>query len=360
MARDYKVNKIKLDIGSYRHYWRGIKKIGKTTLFRDLILEEYGDPNKGLLISMGNETGYQALDGLTYDEAKKWETFEEIVDDLVSNRKDNEFKLIAFDTVDELVAITVDYAMRLHKSRTGKDAKSINEVLGGYGAGREFVKKSINTQISRLENAGYGLIFIGHTKLKDIKETAESEGYQQLTSNLSADYDGLFADKADILATFYNQRIIKDGVLKDKQRYIYFRNDGFIDCGSRFTGMPDKVEMSAKAYLDAFEQGVKASMTNKLSDQEMAALKQKELAEKEAKAKSYTEGSGLEEMEDMEKIPKLREEIIQLYTGFDADKKEEAAKLFKQYDDAGNPNRIKDVSKLEELKAELEVMKEVK
>ena len=33
----FKTNKVKCDIGSYIHYWRGIKKVGKTTLFYNLV-----------------------------------------------------------------------------------------------------------------------------------------------------------------------------------------------------------------------------------------------------------------------------------------------------------------------------------
>lgn len=328
-----------------------------TTMYRDLILEEYGDSDKGLLISMGNENGYKALDNLTYVEANNWEKFEEIADDLVLNKKENSFHLIAFDTVDELVAITVDYAMRLHKSRTGKDAKSLNEVFGGYGAGRAFVTKQINNQITRLENAGYGLVFIGHTKLKDIKETAESDGYQQLTSNLSTDYDGIFADKADVLATFYTKRIVKNGILEDKERYIYFRNEGFIDCGSRFTGMPDKVEMSAKNYLKAFEQGVLSSMAKKLSPDELARKKELEAKEKQERGLKYSASEDFDPSSGMEKMQTLKDEIVQLYNDLGGKTNAALPELFKQYDPTGNPYRIKDVLKLEELRNKLVEMK---
>jgi hypothetical protein len=356
----YKKNEIKVDIGSYRHYWRGIKKIGKTTMFRDLILAEYGDSSKGLLISMGNETGYQALDDLMYVEANNWETFEEIVNDLVLNKKDNSFRLIAFDTVDELVSIGIDFAMRLHKSKTGKEAKSINECFGGYGAGRAFVTKQINGQITRLENAGYGLVFIGHTKLRDIKETAESEGYQQLTSNLSGDYDGIFADKADILATFYTRRIVKNGKLEDKERYIYFRNEGFIDCGSRFAGMPDKVEMSAQNYIKAFEQGVLSSMTRKLSSDELKKLKEIEAKTKVEKGQKYSETEEFDPSSGLDKRQTLKDSILQLYNELGGKTNQTILDLFASYDEQGNPFRVKEVNKLEEINNKLIEMKKGK
>jgi hypothetical protein len=264
----YLPNKIKVDIGSYRHYWRGIKKIGKTTMFRDLVYAQYGDYKYGLLISTGNETGYKALDNIYAADAPTWDKFVEIVDDLVKSKEENDFKIVAIDTVDELVEIATNKAMEMHQHTTKKIAKSINEVFGGYGAGKRWISKEINKQIVRLERKGYGLIFIGHTKIKDIKETPETEAYQQLTSNLEGGYDSIFADKADILATFATKKIVKEGLLDKVERYIWFRNDGYIDCGSRLAGMPDKVLMTPENYLKAFEDGVRNSMANPATKEE--------------------------------------------------------------------------------------------
>ena len=82
----YTKNVLKVDISNFRHYWRGIPKIGKTTLFRDLLVESYGDTKFGLLISPGNETGYKALSDIVAHETPTWEDFVETVDDLVENK----------------------------------------------------------------------------------------------------------------------------------------------------------------------------------------------------------------------------------------------------------------------------------
>ena len=56
------VNKVVTDIQSLTIYLRSVRKWGKTTLFRDLILEKYGDPEYGLLVGMNAEAGYSILD----------------------------------------------------------------------------------------------------------------------------------------------------------------------------------------------------------------------------------------------------------------------------------------------------------
>lgn len=275
MAIEYKKNKVKCDIGSYIHYLRGVKKSGKTTLFRDLLLEEYGSTDYGCHISIGGETGSDALDELITVSAEDWTKLMEIKDDLIENRAEREFKLICLDTVDELVKISINEVLRLHKKAKGTSAESINSAFGGYGAGRKKVEELIDQLLADLRHAGYGVFLIGHTKLKDVKEKNGDE-YQQLTSNLSSDYDGIFANKADVIMTISIDKTIVDGVITGTKRYMHFRDDGFVDCGSRFKGMVDKCEYGARNYIEAFENGVKSSMVKPISDKEMKKQKEAE------------------------------------------------------------------------------------
>lgn len=271
----FKTNKVKCDIGSYIHYWRGIKKSGKTTLFYDLVQEQYGDLNKGLLISIGDEIGYQALDDLVYAEAPDWSTLIEVIDELVDNKSDNEFEVVALDTVDELVKIAQEEVKRIHKKQKGQTAE-FNACLGGYGAPRKKVEELIDEVLAKLRKSGYGIIVIGHTKLRDVKEKNGDE-YQQLTSNLSADYDGIFANKADIVMTIDVEKNIDENKhINGTTRYMYFRSDGFIDAGGRFSDMPDRIEYGVRNYINAFEIGVRGAMKNPISEKEITERKKEE------------------------------------------------------------------------------------
>ena len=288
MAIKYNTNKVKCDIGSYIHYWRGIKKVGKTTLFYDLVKEQYGDYNKGLLISVGDEIGYQALDGLVYVEASDWGTLTEIVDDLVENKSDNEFEVLGLDTADEIVKIAKEEVKRLHKKQKGTAAE-FNACLGGYGAPRDKVIELVDDVLAKLRKAGYGLIIIGHTKLRDIKEKSGDE-YQQLTSNLSADYDGIFANKADIVMTIaVEKNINEDKRIEGTTRYMWFRTDGFVDAGGRFKEMPERIEYGAKNYITAFEEGVKKAIKGKVTDKDIKRAKDEEVKNRKQKAEQFAE-----------------------------------------------------------------------
>jgi hypothetical protein len=351
----YNLNVLKTDIGSFRHYWRGIPKIGKTSLYRDLVLEVYGDAKFGLLISPGNETGYKSLSNLYAVETPTWESFVEIVDDLVEHKEDNSFKIIAIDTCDELVSIASDKTLKVHFQRKNEKAISLNGCFGGFGAGHKYVQDLINDQIRRLESANYGLVFISHTKLRDIKEKGIEEGYQQLTTNLESRFDRIFLDKSDIVATFYTQKTVKDKELVSAERYIYFRSDGFIDAGSRFANMPEKVVMSAKNYLDAFNQGVKSSFPIKVTDKQLEEMRKVELEENELKAQKYIEQTKAENEEKfagLETADDYKNAIEKKLLELDDDTKKQKRAEFK---DQKLPMKFKEIDDIEVLKKILKV-----
>ena len=282
----YKTNTVKCDIGSYIHYWRGIKKSGKTTLFYELVKKQYGDLNKGLLIAIGNEIGYQALDGLVYAETPTWEELMEVVDDLVENKEGNEFEIIGLDTADELIKLAKQEVIRLHKKKTGNTVE-FNAALGGYGAPRDKVNELVDDVLAKLRSAGYGLVIIGHTKVKDIKEK-NGDAYQKLGSNLNEDFDNIFANKADIIMVIYSEKEIDEQKhISDVQRYMYFRTDGFVDAGGRFKNIPARVPYGADEYISAFEQAVKGAIDGKISDKEIESRKKAEKDERETNAKKY-------------------------------------------------------------------------
>lgn len=327
MSKLWKKNEVKVDIASYMHYIRGQKKVGKTTLFNDLV--SYigkGVMDKGLLISIGDEDGYKTLDGLTVAVANDWESFTDIVEELIENPQDNDFKFIALDTVDELINIAIKEVYRLHKKQKGETCESLNKALGGYGAGRAKVKELVADEISKLKT-GYGLFCIGHTKLRDVNEKGMEESYQQLTTSLPFDFDSIFADKADVIATvsidkqIVNVEEVSAGKDKTKllgsiggvTRWIHFRDDNFnVDCGARFKDIVDKVELSAENYITAIEDAIKkASGKNSSEIKEKTKKEELERVEKlEAlKGEEVNEETNQKVIDKLgEMIPKLDDE----------------------------------------------------
>lgn len=304
-----KKNVILKKVSDYVHYVRGVKKVGKTTLFRDLVLQEYGDEEKGLLCSFGDEDGFKSLDRLQYEEFTCWDIteadyvqkimdqfvekleethsddmttdeiyakaekqtnqfiekfgkqrgFVQLVDDLVLNNDEIGIEFIGYDTIDKMIEVGTVEIIRLSMMETGKPCKSINAAFGGYGEGKKRLAKLIQDQTTRLKQIGLCPMVLGHTKYKDMTDEVTGAEYSQLTTSLNSDLDAIFGNTAAIVCTISIDKIIVEGKITGTQRMLHFRDDGIVDCGSRFTGMPDSMELSARNYVDAFNIGVKSS-----------------------------------------------------------------------------------------------------
>ena len=130
------VNQITADIGTLTMYLRSVKKFGKTTLFRDVIIEKYGDPTRGLLVGCGSETGYALLDNLNCTQIESYQDLIDLGNWLITEKgKSHNIEMIAFDTVDELVQICDRETIARYEQESGKKCRSIKGAFGGYGAG---------------------------------------------------------------------------------------------------------------------------------------------------------------------------------------------------------------------------------
>lgn len=241
------INTIKADIANISIYLRSTKKFGKTTLFRDVILEKYGDPSYGLLVGCGAEVGYKLLDNLNCVQVTSWEDLVELKKWLIeTNGVEHHIKIVAFDTGDELVLLADKKTIAIsNKENPQKPCRSIKAAMGGYTAGEKYSANNlIKPYLSDLQQHGFATWVIAHTKLKTIKDKGalEEDGYQQLTSNLSADYEAAFGDVFDVCLTGVIDRTLetkqvgndKKNVVTDTERRLYFRGTPMIDAGGRF------------------------------------------------------------------------------------------------------------------------------
>ena len=272
------VNVIKPDIKNLSIYLRSTKKFGKTTLFRDMILAKYGDPSRGLLVGCGNEIGYKMLDNLNVTQVKTYKDMTELANWLITEKgKEHNIEIVAFDTGDELALITDAETIRQSNvENPTKKCKSIKGAFGGYTAGEKFSANDlIKPYMTRLQDAGFGVWVIAHTKFKTIKEKGglDEDGYMQLSSNMGADYEAAFGDIFDVTLTGVIDRDIETKQVGDKTkkyatdeiRKLYFRGTTLIDAGGRFAdgAVPDfmvfdKPDMGAE-FVRVVEEGMEKS-----------------------------------------------------------------------------------------------------
>lgn len=295
---------VKVRLEDYVHLVLGQKKTGKTTLFKELVELHYGgDMTKGFLA--GFEKGFQALDGLYAEKIQDWQDWEDYVEEFVEDRKNIDFRLIGIDTIDYFVEMAIEETLQASRRKDGKKVTSINEAMGGFSRGKQYCLKLMRDSIAKLQNSGYGVMFIGHVKLKK-KSTgllADNLEFMQLSCNLTDDYASLFEDMADMITYLVLERDVDTSVEEVKARtakssvQLVFRSeDGGIDCGGRFKDLPTSLPYSAENYLKAFEQGIKGSMKKPQTNEDIKEIAKKQEIEKEKEVELKTKKKTIEEM----------------------------------------------------------------
>lgn len=271
-----KRHRVELDIKKYMHLIIGDKKIGKTGLTADMAREIYGDIGKLLIVSVGKEKAYEAIDGAIYEEPQNWQELMDIVDELSTNIDDYDFDMVSFDTIDEIIPMAEAEVERLHTITYKEVPQSFNACFGGYGAPRKKLTELINELLLKLDTITHktGVFFIGHNKIRPIKTKLDTEDYYVVSSNLSFDYFNAFAYKCPIICNIVKEvdtvetgktegigKNQKDVLVAEKRdRFMYFRDSGAVEAGGRFKNMPEKVPYGAKAYHDAVIEGIKSSI----------------------------------------------------------------------------------------------------
>ena len=351
-----KRNKVKVDLTSYPHYiLMGEAKIGKTTTVYELAKQEY-NLDEMLLISCGNEQGYKALPDIQYEEVLKFNKkedlegnrgFVQVVDDLVKNYKELGIKMVVIDTLDTLFDIGIEHVMEESRRQTGKPSKSLNDCFGGYSRGRDRLLELVMNEIHKLDRLPIALFILGHTKYKGKKDTLTNDEYEQLTTNLRFDFYSPISNSAQMVVNLATERVIEDGVQVDAKRYMYFTSNGLIDCGSRFEGLPEKLELSAENFMLAFRTGVENSLKkNGQVKHNVDEMREEELKEQEVEAEKVQEQLEQEEKEvEEQNIEELKAKLKGLMTTTDMKNK------VKEYMKLNSVKSVKDLSveQLEEL-----------
>lgn len=275
-----KINVIKPDIKNVSIYLRSVKKFGKSTLFRDVIVEKYGDPSYGLLVEVGMERGASLLDNVNTTHVDTYKDLVELQKWLIEeNGKEHNIKIVCYDVADEIVPLFDAETIRRHNiDNPQKQVKSIKAAMGGYTAGEQFSATLMKNYFDKIRSAGIQVWVLSHSKYKNIKDKAnvDNEGYMQLTSNLSAAYEAALGDISDVVLTGIIDRNIEtvgDGdnakrYATDAIRKLYFRGTPEIDAGGRFAAdaVPeymvfDKPNM-ASDFIKLVEEGMEKSKTD--------------------------------------------------------------------------------------------------
>lgn len=300
-------NKVKAELEQYLMCLFAPSKFGKTTFLYDLAKKYYGgDLSKMLLL--GTEVGYKALNGIhalpisvfeyvdELDEDEDEETkeektdndargFVEVIDELIENRKTIPYKLIVIDTITALEDLAEKHIIKRQKIKSTAKIEDISDIA--YGKGYNLVADAIYEQIDRLKKAGFGVFIIGHSKTKKV-EQRDGSSYDLTTLNCLGKTSDIILRESDLIIYGDLVTTAKKGIAKS-DRYLRFRSEGNVICGSRFRHMPDKINNSVDEFLEAFENAVLKEYDNDEKAVEKAKVEQQAETERQAEKFAKTQ-----------------------------------------------------------------------
>jgi DNA polymerase III delta prime subunit len=315
MARKFgKKNHVKIDPFNYSLMLLGEPKIGKTTLLYEVAEKLVGE-NGYIFAELYREKGADAIEGIVAENIPTWDEWVEFVDDIVDNKVSdyNDLRVVFLDTYDQYISMATSEAIRLwNKKNPDKKAETINQAWG-FDSGKK-VTELMFEQTDRLESVGVKVWWIGHVKVKEIKNIYNEETYQILTSDQQQNYFNALKKNLHFLCLAYFDRELqkeKTGkknivtkkeeiktTIKDEVRKIKFRDDAFVvDSGSRFSHIKQEVNLDADEFIEAITEAIKLEIESKgksveerkQEDAEHEAAELKRIAEAESKAKLQKE-----------------------------------------------------------------------
>jgi len=336
----------------------GLPKIGKTTIMKEVAEKLVGD--NYIFLEMYRENGAKYIEDIIYEDVPDWETFVEIIDDIVDNRTTDyaDLKVVFLDTLDNALQLAEQESIRLwNKENPAKRTTAINAAWGGYMKGQDKAMELLQEQLFRLRNVGVAFSVIGHVRQTTITDPITNESYQQITSDVSQRYFNQLKKNIDLVCIAYIDRELVKGKVNGKEvvnvksetRKIKFRDDNYtVDSGSRMSQITNEINFDADEFIEAMKNALEAEVKKggksvedrKKENEKEEVENMKRLAEAESKAKAEKE---LEEVK-----AKIVEFFVANKSNMDAIKPAMAIYKEKGF---GNPNEIDDLNVAKEVLA---------
>lgn len=311
MAKFGKKNKVSLNPLDANICLLGLPKIGKTTIMKEIAERLVGD--NYIFLEMYRENGAKYIEDIIYEDVPDWDTFVEIVDDIVDNRTTDyaDLKVVFLDTLDNALQLAEQESIRLwNKENPAKRTTAINAAWGGYMKGQDKAMELLQEQLFKLRSVGVAFSVIGHVRQTTITDPITNESYQQITSDVSQRYFNQLKKNIDLVGIAYIDReLVKNKVngkevstVKSETRKIKFRDDNYtVDSGSRMSQIVSEINFDADEFIEAMRNALEAEVKKggksvedrKKENEKEEKENMKLLAEAESKAKLEKELEGV-------------------------------------------------------------------
>lgn len=279
MARKYgHTAEISPNFYDYNYIINGVAAIGKTHLVHHLGIAATGSNEGTFIITCGREPVPDHIPNKPfYENAKTFKGVLDIIKELTSNKADYpDTKFVCFDSIDELFRIAEEYTIAEWNNicKIDEKAKSISQAYKGFQKGENRVCELIVNVLGKLNDAGYHVIFVGHTKVKSTSDIYSGVSFDQITCSVDNKYYNLIKDKVNLVATCYYEKEIADieevkdafskkmkkkgNLISQKKVIVFADDDNAIDTKSHFINIVPKIDFSVEGFIEAVENAIKA------------------------------------------------------------------------------------------------------
>ena len=276
MARKFgQTYKMSEKFEDYSYIINGVGGIGKTTLVHEIGKIVTGSNEGTFIITCGGENKPKHIPDAFGDVAPDFKTFMAIVKELCDNKAEYpNTKFVAIDSLDEFARISDNYVVAEWNAQCdiNERAKSIAQAYKGYQKGENRSCDLMIQQVMKLQNAGYSILEIGHTKTKLKEDVLTKVQFEQLTCNLDNKYYNALKDKVNLVAMCYWENVVENieekknaftkkmdkvGELTDRKRVMVFADDdNAIDTKTHFEYITHKIDLSAEGFIKAVEDAI--------------------------------------------------------------------------------------------------------
>lgn len=236
----------------------GESKVGKSSFMNEL----YGDK----ILYIATEFRHNFLAGAKVINITSYAEYLKVMKLIRDPKIKEQYSAVVVDTFTRLQEWIEQYTL----NRLGID--DLGDL--GYGKGHSEFKKEMNKAIELIETSGLVPHFIVHTKTVVKQVPKEEVNEENVTDNMSLVKDKKSGKEmyefnkeiADVKPAVFNAlNRVCDNILffdiimdenNNEHRRIWYRDSLFHVAGSSLKYMPEYTELSAQAYLDAFEKAV--------------------------------------------------------------------------------------------------------
>ena len=331
----------------------GESGVGKTTLATEVCEKLVGDEGY-IHFDIGRERGNAAIEGIVSERIEDWAKLEEVVEDIVENKKEEypNLKVVIWDTLDELILLAEAESLRLYNKKVPSDKKAdtIAAAWGGFMRGQDKAAELILDMFDQLNGVGVSNFIVGHVKRSEITDPVTQETYSKLTADTTQRYFNAIKNKQHFVALAYIDREIvkektgrKNVVTKQdvtvskavkESRVISFRDDTYsVDSKSRFANIVDKIPFDTDEFIKAITDAIIAEKT-KNGKTMVEAQKEQKVREKMKADKAETFSKQAKADKVTAELEEKRDDFLDIistnFTSADAELKAKAKDLLNE------------------------------